>query len=97
VRYLRTYTAVVVAANPNHVNGNRWRSDGLKRRRKIPVVGRLYWEYSTPSIDRPSDILDWYSCFADRHIGELRQGARIARAMRSRARRAFASGTEAVA
>ena len=26
-------------------------SDGFKRRRKIAVVGRLYWEYSTPGID----------------------------------------------
>src|SRR6516162_932323 len=39
-------------------------SNSLKRGRKIVVVGRLYWEYSTPSIDRPSDV----------HIGELRKG-----------------------
>jgi hypothetical protein len=49
-------------------------SDGLKRRRKIAVVGRLYWEYSTPGIDGPSDVLDRYSGLADRHIGELRKG-----------------------
>src|ERR1700730_2570035 len=29
-------------------------SNSLKRGRKIVAVGRLYWEYSTPSIDRPS-------------------------------------------
>jgi hypothetical protein len=49
-------------------------SNSLKRGRKIVVVGRLYWEYSTPSIDRPSDVLDWYSRLSDCHIGELRKG-----------------------
>jgi hypothetical protein len=49
-------------------------SNSLKRGRKIVVGGRLYWEYSTPSIDRPSDVLDWYSRLSDRHIGELRKG-----------------------
>jgi hypothetical protein len=68
---------VICSRHPSHLYGRHRRSksepckrqsvrsDGLKHRRKIAVVGRLYWEYSTPSIDRPSDILDWYSCFAD--------------------------------
>ena len=47
--------------------------DGVKCRRKIAVVGRLYWEYSTPRIDRPSDVFDRYPGLADRHIGELRK------------------------
>jgi len=49
------------------------RPNGLKRRREILIVGRLYWEYSAPSVDRPSDVLDWYSRVSDRHIGELRE------------------------
>ena len=49
-------------------------SDGLKRRRKVAVIGRLYWQHGTPSIDRPSNVLDWYSRLADRHVGELWQG-----------------------
>jgi len=49
-------------------------SNSLKRHRKIVFGGGLYWEYSTPSIDRSSDVLNWYSRLADRHIGELRKG-----------------------
>jgi hypothetical protein len=69
-------------------------SDGLL------VIGRLYCKYSTPSIDRPSDVLDWYSRLRIATwvwSNKMVHPARIARAIRPRARSAFASATEAVA
>jgi hypothetical protein len=42
-----------VAPKPQHRATERQSvtSDSLKRRRKIVRVARLYWEYTTPSID----------------------------------------------
>ena len=48
-------------------------SNSLKRRRKITLVGRLYREHITPSLDSPSDVLNRDSRLADRDIGELRK------------------------
>jgi len=50
------------------------RSSGVKCHQKIALVGRLYWQYRTPSVDCPADVLDRYPRFKDRHLTELRKG-----------------------
>ena len=81
------------------------RSHGVKCHQKIAIVSGLYWQYCSPSVNGPPNVLDRYSRFMDRHIAELRKGlsnrtldaARIARATRSRARITLTSDIEAVA
>ena len=81
------------------------RTHGVEGNQKIALVGRLYRQYRTPSVNGPPDVLDRYPRFTDRHTTELRKGCsnsthdavRIARATRSRARITLTSDIEAVA
>jgi hypothetical protein len=70
----------------------RLESNCFERRAKIAFIGSLYRQYSPPRVNRSSDILDRYASLADRENPD-----RIARAMSSRARSAFASDIGAVA